>query len=196
MTMGKRVCIFCASSDKIKQVYFDDTRLLTTLLVENGFGIVYGGGSIGLMGQVAQTTLELNGDIIGVIPQFMMDVEWGNPNISDMRITNTMAERKRMLIDLADAIIVLPGSTGTMDELFDALSDKKLGLLWKPIIVLNTNHFYDGLKLQLQTMADECFMTEKHLNTVTFVETPYEALKHCIEGDDINLKTSLKEAAV
>lgn len=194
--MTKRVCIFCAASDKIPQVFFNETEHLTRLLVEKGFGIVYGGGSIGLMGQVAKTTLELNGDIIGVIPQFMMDVEWGNPNVTDMRITETMAERKRLLIDLADAIIVLPGSTGTMDELFDALSDKKLGLLWKPIVVLNTNGFYNGLKTQLQTMADYNFMTHKHLSAVTFVDTPEEALQRCIDGDDINLKTSLDEAVV
>jgi uncharacterized protein (TIGR00730 family) len=194
--MTKRVCIFCAASDKIPQVFFNETERLTRLLVDNRFGIVYGGGSIGLMGQVAKTTLELNGDIIGVIPQFMMDVEWGNPDVTDMRITETMAERKRLLIDLADAIIVLPGSTGTMDELFDALSDKKLGLLWKPIVILNTNGFYNGLKNQLQTMVDYKFMTHKHLSAVTFVDTPEEALQRCINGDDINLKTSLDEAVV
>jgi uncharacterized protein (TIGR00730 family) len=194
--MTKRVCIFCAASDKIPQVFFNETERLTRLLVDNRFGIVYGGGSIGLMGQVAKTTLELNGDIIGVIPQFMMDVEWGNPDVTDMRITETMAERKRLLIDLADAIIVLPGSTGTMDELFDALSDKKLGLLWKPIVILNTNGFYNGLKNQLQTMVDYKFMTHKHLSAVTFVDTPEDALQRCINGDDINLKTSLDEAVV
>lgn len=194
--MSKRVTIFCAASDKIPEVFFRETEELTRLLIKNNFGIVYGGGSIGLMGQVAQTALELNGNIIGVIPQFMMDVEWGNPNIKDMRITETMAERKKMLIDLADAIVVLPGSTGTMDELFDALSDKKLGLLWKPIIVLNTEGFYNGLQLQLKTMSDLNFMTEKHLNTITFVNTPSEAVQHCINGDDITMKTSLNEAAV
>lgn len=194
--MSKRVTIFCAASDKIPEVFFRETEELTRLLIKNNFGIVYGGGSIGLMGQVAQTALELNGNIIGVIPQFMMDVEWGNPNVKDMRITETMAERKKMLIDLADAIVVLPGSTGTMDELFDALSDKKLGLLWKPIIVLNTEGFYNGLQLQLKTMSDLNFMTEKHLNTITFVNTPSEAVQHCINGDDITMKTSLNEAAV
>lgn len=194
--MSKRVTIFCAASDKIPEVFFRETEELTRLLIKNNFGIVYGGGSIGLMGQVAQTALEFNGNIIGVIPQFMMDVEWGNPNIKDMRITETMAERKKMLIDLADAIVVLPGSTGTMDELFDALSDKKLGLLWKPIIVLNTEGFYNGLQLQLKTMSDLNFMTEKHLNTITFVNTPSEAVQHCINGDDITMKTSLNEAAV
>lgn len=194
--MSKRVTIFCAASDKIPEVFFKETEELTRLLIKNNFGIVYGGGSIGLMGQVAQTALELNGNIIGVIPQFMMDVEWGNPNVKDMRITETMAERKKMLIDLADAIVVLPGSTGTMDELFDALSDKKLGLLWKPIIILNTEGFYNGLQLQLKTMSDLNFMTEKHLNTITFVNTPSEAVQHCINGDDITMKTSLNEAAV
>lgn len=194
--MSKRVTIFCAASDKIPEVFFKETEELTRLLIKNNFGIVYGGGSIGLMGQVAQTALELNGNIIGVIPQFMMDIEWGNPNVKDMRITETMAERKKMLIDLADAIVVLPGSTGTMDELFDALSDKKLGLLWKPIIVLNTEGFYNGLQLQLKTMSDLNFMTEKHLNTITFVNTPSEAVQHCINGDDITMKTSLNEAAV
>lgn len=194
--MKKRVCIFCAASDKIPQIYFDETKDLTHRLVDKGFSIVYGGGSKGLMGQVAETTLEMQGEITGVIPQFMINVEWGNPNVKDMHVTETMAERKRLLIDLSDAIIVLPGSTGTMDELFEALSDKKLGLLWKPIIILNSNGFYDGLKIQLERMAIENFMSSKHLKAVTFVDTPEMAVKCCIEGDDINDKTSLNEAVV
>lgn len=192
----KRACIFCASSPKIPQVYFNDAQQLTNLLADNNYGIVYGGGSIGLMGTVADTALARGVEVIGVIPQFMVDVEWQHKGVTDMRLTTTMAQRKQMLIELSDTIIILPGSTGTMDELFDAMADKKLGLLWKPIVILNTNHFYDNLKAQLETMVKEHFMNDKHLRTVYFAQTPQDAMAYILKGDDENDHTTLIDAAV
>lgn len=186
--------IFCASSPKIRDVYFEDARHLANRLIDEGYGIVYGGGSVGLMGCIANVALERNAKIIGVIPKFMVDVEWQHTGVDDMRQTNTMAERKQMLIELGDAIIILPGSTGTMDELFDAMADKKLGLLHKPIVVLNTDHFYDSLKVQLQLMVDEHFMKDEHLKTVFFADTVEEAIEYLKKGD--NCSTTLLDAAV
>lgn len=191
----KRVTIFCASSDKIPQIYYDEARQLASLFAEKGFGVVYGGGEIGLMGVVADEMLAHNAPITGVIPRFMVDVEWQHRGVEDMILTETMAERKRKMIDLADAIVILPGSTGTMDELFDALADKKLGLIWKPIVVLNTNHFYDNLKAQLELMVKEQFMNERHFQTITFASTPAEAVECCANGDD-SQRIKLREAAV
>ena len=172
----KRVCVFCASSPRIPQVYFDDANRLTQMLADRGFSFVYGGGSQGLMGAVADTALAAGASVIGVIPKFMVDVEWQHKGVSDMRLTETMAERKSLLISLSDAIVVLPGSTGTMDELFDAMADKKLGLLWKPIVILNTNHFYDNLYRQLEIMVKENFMNEKHLRTIFMANSCEEAV--------------------
>lgn len=191
----KRVTVFCASSDKIPQIYIDEARELARLLAQSGFGVVYGGGEIGLMGAVANEMLANNAPITGVIPRFMVDVEWQHRGVSDMILTETMAERKRKMIDLADAIVILPGSTGTMDELFDALADKKLGLIWKPIVALNTNHFYDHLKAQLELMVSEKFMNERHFQTITFASTPAEAVKCCENGDE-SQRIKLHEAAV
>ena len=191
----KRVTIFCASSDKIPQIYCDEACELAKLLAESGLGVVYGGGEIGLMGAVANEMLAHDAPITGVIPRFMVDVEWQHRGVTDMILTDTMAERKRKMIDLADAIIILPGSTGTMDELFDALADKKLGLIWKPIVVLNTNHFYDHLKAQLELMVKEQFMNERHFQTITFVASPREAVECCTRGDS-GERIQLHEAAV
>lgn len=191
----KRVTIFCAASDKISSIYIDETRTLVNMLADNGFGIVYGGGEIGLMGAVADVALERNIPITGVIPRFMIDVEWQHHGIEDMILTDSMGERKRIMIDMADVVVVLPGSTGTMDELFDAVADKKLGLIWKPIIVLNINHFYDHLQAQLQLMAQEQFMNERHLSTIKFVTTPKEVIDICIHGEAMN-RIKLHEGAV
>lgn len=191
----KSVCYFCASSPKIPQVYFDEAKALTQSLVNAGYGVVYGGGSQGLMGIVADTALALGAPVTGIIPKFMVDVEWQHKGVKDMRLTSTMAERKRLLIDLSDAIVILPGSTGTMDELFDAMADKKLGLLWKPIVILNTNHFYDHLRSQLERMVEENFMSAKHLRTVFFASSPSEAAGYIIRGD-VEEPTTLNDAAV
>lgn len=196
MDNKKRATIFCASSPKIRQIFFDEARQLTSMLVSRNYGIVYGGGSVGLMGCVADEALRMGGEVIGIIPEFMVEVEWQHKGVSDMRLTQTMAQRKQMLIDLADAIIILPGSTGTMDELFDAMADKKLGLLHKPIVVLNTDGFYDALKLQLQKMVSENFMKQCHLDTVYFASSPADAMEYLSRPTDGNDELTLLDAAV
>jgi len=193
---NKKATIFCASSPKLRQVFFDEARELTNMLVSNGYGIVYGGGSVGLMGCVADEALRMEGEVIGIIPQFMVDVEWQHRGVADMRLTQTMAERKKLLIDLADVIFILPGSTGTMDELFDAMADKKLGLLHKPIIILNTDGFYSSLRQQLQKMVDENFMKQCHLDTVYFASSPADAINYLSSADANGGNLTLLDAAV
>ncbi len=174
--MNKSVCIFCASSPRTPKVYDQAARELARRLVGDDCGVVYGGGSIGLMGAVADEVLALGGKITGVIPRFMVDVEWQHKGVSDMRLVGTMSERKQMMVDLCDAIIILPGSTGTLDEMFESLSNKKLGLHGKPIILFNINGFYDPLIAQLQRMVDEEFMTRKHLECLAVATTCDEAM--------------------
>lgn len=190
----KRACIFCASSPKIPQSYIDAAKRIGELLVENGWGVVYGGGNVGLMGAVADAALARGGDVVGVIPTFMVEVEWQHPGVKDMRQTATMSERKRQMIELSDAIITLPGSTGTMDEFFEAMADKKLGMYGKPLILLNTNHFFDHTIAQMERMVDEQFMNRKHMDVVAVAQTPEEAI------DLINAPSrqtlNLKDAAV
>ena len=190
----KRVCVFCSSSPKIPQVYFDAAKELANSLVKANYGLVYGGGSVGLMGCLADEFIKLNGEVIGVIPDFMVEVEWQHQGVKDMRKTKTMSERKKMMVDLSDAVIALPGSTGTLDELFEVMSDKKLGLLHKPLILLNTNHFYDHLIAQLQIMVDESFMRQTHMDRMFVANTPQEAVEHCSFVDQEPLQ--LTDAAV
>lgn len=190
----RKACIFCASSPLIPQVYTDEARKLATLLVDGGWGIVYGGGGKGLMGAVADAALAKGGEVTGVIPTFMVEVEWQHKGVKDMRQTDTMWARKRMMMDLADAIMVLPGSTGTMDEFFEAMADKKLGLHSKPLILLNTNGFFDHTVAQMQRMVEENFMTQRHLEVLSVATTPEEAMAMLREPVQPGL--SLRDAAV
>lgn len=163
----RKACVFCASSGLVPQYYTSEARRLGERLAAEGWGLVYGGGSTGLMGAVADGILDAGGSVTGVIPRFMVEVEWQHKGVADMRLTDTMSERKRIMVDMADAIIVLPGSTGTLDELFEVVADKKLGLHNKPIALLNSNGFYDSTLAQLRLMVEQKFMTQRHLDVLS-----------------------------
>ncbi len=173
----RKACVFCASSTKVPQYYLDEAAALGERLVAEGWGMVYGGGSVGLMGAVADAMLAKGGEVVGVIPHFMKEVEWDHKGVADMRLTDTMSERKQMMISMSDAIIVLPGSTGTLDELFEAVSDKKLGLLSQPIVLLNSDGFYDHTIAQLKLMVDKQFMTQKHMDVLSEAKSIDEVIK-------------------
>lgn len=170
----KSVCIFCASSTRSAQVYVDAARQLASLLIDKGYGIRYGGGSVGLMGTIANTALEKGGRITGVIPRFMVEVEWQHPLVTDMVVVETMAERKKGLIEGVDAIVALPGSTGTLEELIEVLSLKKLNQIHTPVVIVNTNGFFNPLIEMLQRMVDEEFMHHSCLHLYSVVEHPDE----------------------
>ncbi len=173
----RKACVFCASSQKVGQDYVRDAERLGQLLAENQWGLVYGGGSTGLMGAIANAILAAGGEVTGVIPRFMVEVEWAHKSVPDMRETKTMSERKEMLIQLSDAIITLPGSTGTMDEFFEAMANKKLGLYTKPLILLNTNGFFNATLEQMRRMVNENFMTRKHLDVLSVADNPEEVIE-------------------
>lgn len=162
-----KACVFCASSGLVPRHYVDEARQLGERLAAEGWGLVYGGGSTGLMGAVADGALSAGGAVTGVIPRFMVEVEWQHKGVADMRLTDSMSERKRIMVDISDAIIVLPGSTGTLDELFEVVADKKLGLHNKPIALLNSDGFYDHTLAQLQLMVEQNFMTQRHLDVLS-----------------------------
>ena len=168
----KRACIFCASSTQTEKVYRDAAAHLGEALVNHGWGINYGGGAVGLMGAIADSMLSLGGDVKGIIPRFMVEVEWEHKGVSNMVHVDTMAQRKALLIKDVDAVIAMPGSIGTLEELFEVLSNKKLGLFDKPIILLNTKGFFDPLILMLNRMIDERFMRPQHGELWIAVENP------------------------
>ena len=172
-----RITIFCASSPSIDEKYFIAAKELATILVSAKHSIIYGGGDTGLMGAIADTVLEMGGKITGVIPDFMKEVEWMHKGVEDMIVVDSMAERKKLLIEKSDAIVVLAGGTGTLEELMDVVSLKKLGKYPNPIVILNSYGFYDLLQDFMVKMVDEKFMNPKHLDVWEMVNSPSEVLE-------------------
>ncbi len=144
-----------AASDK---EYADAASELGMLLSKAGIEVVFGGGGIGLMGKLADTILENNGTITGVIPSFMKDQGWNHSDVSDMIITSDMGERKKQMFAMADAIVALPGGVGTLEELTEAITLKQLGLFRGPVIILNTLNFYKSLIDFFEHMVSEYFL--------------------------------------
>jgi len=170
--ISMKICVYCASSKLIPQSYLDQAAILTRLMVDNGHEIVYGGGSRGLMGQVADTCLSLNGRITGIIPGFMKEVEWDHKEVEDMIIVKDMAERKRRFLEESDVLLTLPGGVGTLEELSEALSSKRLALIKHPIIIANFDGFYDEFLVYLNKMVDERFMGEQGRDLWTVIDKP------------------------
>jgi uncharacterized protein (TIGR00730 family) len=171
-----KVCVFCASSAKVDKAYFEHTQTLANLLVEAGFTIVYGGGSVGLMGCLADTALEKGGKVIGVLPRFMDKVEWGHKGLTQMLLVRDMRERKRLMIKNVDAVIALPGGCGTLEELMEVFTLKRLGKFTKPIVVLNTNGFYTHLEQLINKMIEEHFLRHEHRDIWQMVSRPEDVI--------------------
>jgi uncharacterized protein (TIGR00730 family) len=140
--MSFTVTVYCASSRKVDEKYFKATLALADELLRKNAKVIYGGGAVGLMGAIADRYVEKRGRIKGVIPEFMVKVEWAHPNVDDMLIVTDMHDRKKKLIENTDAVIALPGGTGTLEELSEVITLKRLGKFSKPILMLNTDGFY------------------------------------------------------
>lgn len=176
MNSIKRVCVYCASSARIDTTYFDATKQLASSFVENGIEVVYGGGAIGLMGQLADTVIEKGGRITGIMPNFMRDVEWAHQRVTDFVFTETMHERKQKFLENIDGLVTLAGGSGTLEELFEAITLKRLGLFTKPIVILNTQGFYSPLQEMLERCITENFMAPEHRAIWTFVDEPEQVI--------------------
>lgn len=188
--MIQNVTVFCASSKKTADKYLKVTRELADILIENEIGAIYGGGAVGLMGCLADRFLERGGVIRGVIPEFMVKVEWAHPLVRDMIIVRDMHERKKLLIENTDAVIALPGGTGTLEELMEVLSLKRLGKFFKPIILVNTDGFYNYLLDLFTNMVKENFLRPEHLNAFRVINRPSELI------EAINRSTDWDENAI
>ena len=170
------ICVYCASSSRVADVYFDATERLAKDFVKAGAFTVYGGGATGLMGRLADTVLAEGGKIRGVIPRFMDKIEWTHSGITEVVLTETMHERKAKFLEGTDALVALAGGTGTFEELLEAITLKRLGLLTIPIVILNTGGYYDPLREQFERAIRENFMREKHREMWIFVDEPEEVL--------------------
>jgi uncharacterized protein (TIGR00730 family) len=170
--MIQSVCVYCASSNRSPGLYLEAAARLGRILAENGITIVYGGSSLGSMGRLAAAALEAGGKVIGVLPRFMDDLEWGHRSLSELRIVDDMHERKRVMLELSDAAIALPGGCGTLEELFEAITWKRLGLYFGPVVLVNVGGFFDPCVELLNRCVDERFMDEKHRAMWNVAENP------------------------
>ena len=171
-----RICVYCASSQMCDPAYHAAATRLGECLAEAGCTIVYGGGAVGLMGSLANGALARGGKVIGIIPRFMREVEWQHPGIEDLEIVEDMRERKHRLLTGSDAVVALPGGCGTLEELFEAITLKRLGLYFNPIVLLNTHGFYTPLQGFMDKVIAERFMNPEHAAMWSLVNAPEDAL--------------------
>ncbi|HHG83628.1 MAG TPA: TIGR00730 family Rossman fold protein [Bacteroidetes bacterium] len=177
MKKVSQVCVYCASSDKVDAAYFEATDQLAEAVVAAGASVIYGGGGKGLMGHLADGVLARKGTIIGVIPEFMKKVEWDHPHVTELRVVPDMHTRKRIFLEGTDAIVALPGGCGTFEELLEAMTWKRLGLVTCPIIIVNTNGYYDPLLAMLDRSVDENFMRAEHRGIWSVIDHPNQLME-------------------
>lgn len=171
-----RICVYAASSQHSDPLYRDAAERLGGLLAEAGCTLVYGGGSTGSMGAVANGALARGGEVIGILPRFMADLEWGHPGLTRLELVEDMRERKHRLLTGSDAVVALPGGCGTLEELFEAITLKRLGLYFNPIVLLDTKGFYAPLQMFMQQVIGEKFMNPEHAQMWSLVAAPEDVL--------------------
>ncbi len=170
-TTQSLIALYCGSRTGNKPIYRDKAIELAQHIANQGFGIVYGGASIGLMGQVADTVLEHSGEVVGVIPEFMLDYEIAHHKLTELHIVNSMHERKALMAERASAFIALPGGLGTFEEILEIATWGQLNQHQKPMIIYNVNRFYDALIAQLDHAVEEGFLPPQHRAKVIICET-------------------------
>jgi uncharacterized protein (TIGR00730 family) len=162
----KSICVYCGSNFNGDPTLRAAIQSLAKVFVSLDITMVYGGGSVGVMGVIANDMMEMGGKVTGVIPQFLMDKEVGHSGITEMIVTENMHQRKQKMADLSDGFIILPGGFGTLEEFFEVLTWLQLGLHAKPIGVLNVNGFYDHLFLQMDKMVEQRFLKQANKDLV------------------------------
>lgn len=172
----KSIAVYCGSGDGYNELYREQAYETGRMLAERGLHVIYGGAKIGLMGAVADGVLNNNGQITGVIPDFLRNKELMHESLTDMVVVSTMHQRKLVMYERCDAILVLPGGWGTMDEMFEMLTWGQLGMHTKPIGLLNINGYYDALKALNTTMVQEGFLGECARSILMFSDSLPELL--------------------
>ena len=167
----KRLAVYCGSATPADPVYMDCARGVGTELAIRGIGVVYGGGRLGLMGAVADSALAAGGEVIGVIPQALVDAEVAHRGLTELHTVEGMHERKRAFADLSDGFVTIPGGTGTMDELWEALSWAQLGYHAKPVGLLNVAGYYDTLVAFWDKMGEVGFLRAQHRDLLIVADT-------------------------
>jgi len=170
----RAVCVYCASSQTSHPEYREAAFRLGAVLAGQGLEIVYGGGARGSMGALADGALSKGGRVVGILPRFMADLEWGHPGLTELELVEDMRVRKHMMLTRSQAAIALPGGCGTLEELLEAITLKRLGLYLNPILLVNTRGFFDPLLELLARAIDERFMDDRHARMWEVVAQPEE----------------------
>ncbi|HXW75282.1 MAG TPA: TIGR00730 family Rossman fold protein [Steroidobacteraceae bacterium] len=172
--IGRSVCVYCASSRLAHPEYRSAAHRLGEVLAQEGVAIVYGGGAVGSMGALADGALGQGGRVIGILPRFMAELEWGHKGLSDLQLVEDLRTRKHTMLAMSQAAIALPGGSGTLEELLEAITLKRLGLYLNPILLVNTRGFFAPLLDMLSLAVEERFMDTRHLLMWQVVATPEE----------------------
>ena len=170
------LCVFCGSNAGQNPAFIESARAVGRLFAERGIALVYGGGSVGLMGAVADAVLDAGGKAIGIIPQHLWDKEVGHRSLTELRIVASMHERKALMASLSDGFLVLPGGVGTLEEFFEIWTWGQLGLHGKPFGVLNVDGYYSRLFTFLDSMTQQGFLRAEHRSMVQVSDQPGELL--------------------
>lgn len=172
----KWVCVFCASAPGASPGYLQAAGELGRRIAERGYGLVYGGAIVGAMGALADAALAAGGEVIGVIPDVIREREIDHKGLTELHVVRTMHERKTMLSSRADAFVALPGGYGTMDEFIEIITWAQLRIHAKPCVLVNVNHFYDGLLRFLDHTVREGFIVPENRGLVKVADDPQSAL--------------------
>ena len=176
MAKIKSVAVYCASSSQVRPSFFQEAYRVGECIAENGIRLVYGDGGIGLMGKLAEGALAHKGEVVGVIPRFMVEQGWNNPQSTQTIVVETMHERKALIEKMVDGMVAMPGGVGTFEELLECLTWKQLGLHVKPVVILNADGYYDPLLECLHKMVEEKMLREIHLNMFQVVRHADEVI--------------------
>lgn len=173
----KTICVYCGACFNQDPILMTTVQNLAEVLTAKAIRLVYGGGSVGLMGIIASEVLRRKGQVTGVIPQFLLDLEVGNLEVNELIVTASMHERKQKMADLADGFLILPGGYGTLEEFFEVLTWLQLGLHHKAIGILNVGGYYDHLLAQLDTMVAQGMLKQINRDLVLTAADPQELLQ-------------------
>ncbi len=194
MSSIKSLCVFCGSKFGIHPAYEKAARRLGEIMLERNIRLVYGGGSVGLMGVVADTVAGGGGEVIGVIPKFLEELEVGKTDVSEFIVTDNMHTRKHKMFDLSDGFVSLPGGLGTLDETFEIMTWKQLQIHAKPIVVMNVEGYWSGLCQLIEDTIEGGFAHAKVRDLISIVDTPeqaFDALEAAPQPDRIVLTSHI-----
>ena len=185
------VCVYCGASNAVEDTYKNAIRTLGHSLAKAEKTLVYGGGSVGTMGIVSRAAMEAGGHVIGIIPEHIIEREGQDDELTELHVVDSMHTRKMLMVEKSDAFIAMPGGMGTLDETFEILTWKYLGLHNKPVVLANINGYWDHLLKLLDSMIESGYTPKRHLDLFHLATTP-EEIMHYIENYDLKIDENTK----